>query len=328
VVCWQGEYHERIMELMRWLRKHKTPIAIVLGVVILIVAGIWFWGVLEGYIDPRDPTDRKDVVQAFALIVAGVVALLGGIVSIANLRQQRALEEKRSQEDAKRSYFEQMGNLLTEKCLIDTDREDIKQLAQAQTHTVLARLDGERKGVVIRFLQGAGLINEDNAIVSLFDSDLRGANLRDADLKSTNLSGADLSGANLSEANLSGANLSEANLSGANLSGVGVIMSGGGDPRQVTQRGGANLREAHLREAHLDEADLSFAHLRQADLRGAELTDADLKGADLKGANVTQEQLRQAASLDDATMPDGQMYEDWLKDKEGGGENTENSRPS
>jgi hypothetical protein len=41
---------------------------------------------------------------------------------------------------------------------------------------------------------------------------------------------------------------------------------------------------------------------------------------------ITNEKLKeQAASLKDATMPDGQKYEDWLKGKEGHGEGEENS---
>jgi hypothetical protein len=87
---------------MRWLRQHKTPIATSLGIiaiVVLIVVAIWFWGVLVGYIGPKDSTDRKDVVQVFALIVAGVVGFIGAILGIANLsiawrnlRQQIDLE--------------------------------------------------------------------------------------------------------------------------------------------------------------------------------------------------------------------------------------------
>jgi hypothetical protein len=33
----------------------------------------------------------------------------------------------------------------------------------------------------------------------------------------------------------------------------------------------------------------------------------------------------QAASLEGATMPNGQTYEEWLKDKEGRGEDSENT---
>ena len=76
---------------------------------------------------------------------------------------------------------------------------------------------------------------------------------------------------------------------------------------------GANLDNAELINTELPRADLSGA-----DLSGADLTDADLTGADLTGAEgVRCEQTRGAESLDGATMPNGQKYEDWLKDREG-----------
>ena len=52
----------------------------------------------------------------------------------------------------------------------------------------------------------------------------------------------------------------------------------------------------------LSNANLSNANLSNANLREADLSKADLSNADLKGAY----------------MPNGQKYEDWLKDKEDG----------
>jgi hypothetical protein len=104
-----------------------------------------------------------------------------------------------------------------------------------------------------------------------------------------------LSGIALSHATLSGAVLSSANLSEANLS------------------------HADLSGAYLGDADLSVAYLYKADL-----SDANLRGADLNRAfGWTEKQLRAANSLEGATMPNGQKYEDWLnsKDREVGGKN-------
>jgi len=55
-----------------------------------------------------------------------------------------------------------------------------------------------------------------------------------------------------------------------------------------------------------DETDL-----READLRGADLREADL--GHTKG--VSNEQLSAARSLEGATMPNGQKYEEWRKDR-------------
>jgi uncharacterized protein YjbI with pentapeptide repeats len=46
------------------------------------------------------------------------------------------------------------------------------------------------------------------------------------------------------------------------------------------------------------------------------LADADLNLANLKGARIAEEQLTRCKSLEGATMPNGQQYEEWHKDKE------------
>jgi uncharacterized protein YjbI with pentapeptide repeats len=53
--------------------------------------------------------------------------------------------------------------------------------------------------------------------------------------------------------------------------------------------------------------------------KNASLRLADLSEVDLTDAYVSQEQLLSAASLEGATMPNGQKYEDWLKDRDPGG---------
>jgi hypothetical protein len=78
---------------------------------------------------------------------------------------------------------------------------------------------------------------------------------------------------------------------------------------------GADLSGANLTDA---ADDLRGADLSGADLSGANLSDAYLKNADLNHAKgVTEKQLeKQARTLEGATMPNGQKYEDWLKDRE------------
>jgi Pentapeptide repeats (8 copies) len=70
--------------------------------------------------------------------------------------------------------------------------------------------------------------------------------------------------------------------------------------------------------ANLSGADLSNVDLSGADLSGADLTDVDLSNADLTAAKVTQKELDQAKSLANATMPNGQKYEEWLKSMDRG----------
>jgi uncharacterized protein YjbI with pentapeptide repeats len=97
---------------------------------------------------------------------------------------------------------------------------------------VLRQLDGERKGLLLRFLYESELIgkpteaegeeDQKRATVDLYGASLRGADLNGADLRGADLNGADLRGADLNGADLSIANLYGADLSGADLNGATV----------------------------------------------------------------------------------------------------------
>jgi len=91
----------------------------------------------------------------------------------------------------------------------------------------------------------------------------------------------------------------------------------------VLGRAQAHVPEEHRTRLDLHEAILGGADLRGADLRGANLYKADLRLADLYKADLheahlweanLQEANLQKANLQKAVMPDGQMYEDWIKD--------------
>jgi uncharacterized protein YjbI with pentapeptide repeats len=191
------------------------------------------------------------------------------------------------------------------------------------------------RGIILRSaklsrvnLSGANLRNADLRDADLSGAQLRKANQQDSeripgefhnevdkakDIGGRSASGlwkTDLSGANLSGAKLSRANLGEADLIGANLFNTNLI--------------GADLNSATLIAADLREATLLRANLRKANVRGANLRGADLSGA--KGRS-NEELEQQAYSLEGATMPDGQKYEEWLK-SEGRGEGGQNSGPS
>jgi hypothetical protein len=95
-------------------------------------------------------------------------------------------------------------------------------------------------------------------------------------------------------------------LDGADLS---RVILNGMDLRE------ANLNGANLREAELHGADLSGAFMYEANLSGVLLNGANLS----KAKGISNEELEdQASALEGATMPDGQLYEDWLKSKGGG----------
>jgi uncharacterized protein YjbI with pentapeptide repeats len=154
----------------------------------------------------------------------------------------------------------------------------------------------------------ANLTKADLSKAALQEADLAECTLDKATLTNAKLQGADLSSASLQDANLTKAALLKADLSSTastpNLKDM---------PLWFFKERSTNLTDANLSHAALLKADLSRAYLSGADLTDADLTDADL--TDAKG--WTTEQLTAAGSLKGATMPNGQKYEEWLKNKEG-----------
>jgi uncharacterized protein YjbI with pentapeptide repeats len=274
-------------------------------------------------------------------------------------RTERELAEQRAQDEALQAYLNQMSSLLLEKDL-RTSKEDseVRTLARARTLTVLERLDPDRKTAVLQFLieaelvqsveggrgpiialtsanlsdvnlslvnlSGADLSEADLSNTNLFSADLRDANLFIADLKDANLHKADLRDAYLNTTDLRNAYLFSTDLSGANLFGAflnNTILNRArlSDAIMIN----ANLSDASLYRADLSNTNLEGVDLSAVNLNNANLSDANLSGANLNDASgITNEELeQQAASLEGATMPDGQKYEDWLKDKESSKQN-------
>ena len=271
-----------------------------------------------------------------------------------NMRRQyeAQIAENRSQDEALQAYLDQMGRLL-----LDADRplrqsevdSEVRTLARARTLAVLSRLDGSRKGTVVKFLYESGLISDEGAIVDLRSADLSGsildrANLIEAKLSSANLAGAALSHASLSGADLRGANLNsavlrEAILAGTDL-GVPEPIARNPGPWGWTDPPGTSLVEAVLVGAILEGANLEGADLSRADLTRASVLHpragpseelqrlAEARDLTLRrdvASNLWLE--HKAKSLEDTTMPNGQKYEGWLKNREGHGEDGENSGP-
>ena len=160
------------------------------------------------------------------MIVGGFVAFGTLLIGWRNLRHnQRTLlvsqqntqktlttaqevENRRAQNDALQSYFEQIGKLLLDKDLRNSlEGSEVRILAQAQTHTVLPTLNAERKRSVLIFLYKSNLLDAYKPSVGLIGADLSTANLRDTHLPRINLRGADLRGANRQGAYLQGATM-------------------------------------------------------------------------------------------------------------------------
>ena len=277
------------------------------------------------------------------LIVPAVIA--GGGIWFNRQQRLRELEiaEQRAQDEALQAYLDQMSQMLTDKeqpLHRAHPSDNLSVVARARTLSALPRLDGVRKLSILQFLYESRLIAKDRIVLDLKGADLIGVEVSrasitiDVRLILAPLSGADRRG----RVNLSRAHLSEVDLSRANLSGAGADLSGANLIRadlSAADLSGANLVGADLSWANLSKARLMWADLSKAKLHRAILSEAilvlpNLSGADLSGAvGITNEKLAaQSKSLRDATMPNGQKYEDWLKDEVSRKEDGKNSRPS
>jgi uncharacterized protein YjbI with pentapeptide repeats len=209
-------------------------------------------------------------------------------------KAERELAEQRAQDEALQAYLDQMSSLLLEKDLRNSEEGDeVRTLAKARTVTILRRLDSSRNRDILQFLREARLVPSNrydvqDHIVTLDASNLSHADLAGVNLDSFHLQGTDFSGADLTDAYLAWSFLRNARLKGANMQGADL-------------HGDTDLSQADLRDTDLSGANLRGATLTNADLRGANLTNAE---------GLSEEQLAEVKSLEGATMPDGQKYED------------------
>ncbi|SRR6266487_2346743 len=166
--------------------------------VVLAIAGFWFNHRERKAAELRVENERKAVELR------------------AEAEQEIAIDNQ--QETALQEYIKEMSELLLHEKLLKSQPEDeVRKIAQVLTFTILPRLNGERKGSVLRFLHDANLLDDVPPIIDLHHADLRGAQLKFANLHGADLSGADLSGANLELADLSDADLEDTNFRDANL---------------------------------------------------------------------------------------------------------------
>ena len=259
------------------------------------------------------------------LIVPAILIGVSFAWSASQSRSDNKREDRRSQDATLQAYLDQMSSLMLKEKLLTSKKSDpVRAVARTVTLTTLRRLDGSRKGEVVRFLEEAGLIQNSGRRVRLAGADLRGADLQDAIL-----AGADLSHADLTDANLTGANLQHVDLEGAKRAEPSYDDLGDADlsyanltradlTRAVLDGaalGEANLTDANLTDAFLVEADLSYADLTRADLTNAfladaylvfaDFTDAIFVGADLTDANLTDAKLRRAKLKGAIGLPKG-----------------------
>lgn len=235
-----------------------------------------------------DWNKRAQIAQVVGLIAIPIsVIVLGYSVYQFNQTQKANAQQELDQQRqvTLNDYLNEMSTLvLNDHLLTSSPGDAVRTLAIAQTDTAVRNLDGNRKGILIRYLWEANLITGSAPIVTLFEVDLSGADFAGANLAQVNFSTNDLVGADFANSNPNGADLHKARLIGANLSNADLSCIRGSLRLGVSQ-GLLNLASGTIACSNLPYANLSDANLRNADLQDADLCGADLLSANLNGAD-------------------------------------------
>jgi uncharacterized protein YjbI with pentapeptide repeats len=151
-------------------------------------------------------------------------------------------------------------------------------------------------------------LNQNEGVLDLSNTDLRGAKFSKPNLHRVNLRGSNLKGVSLFKANLQGANLQGANLQKTRLWEAEL---------EWAKLCSADLRGASLHKANLQRADLRNTKLHGTNFQRVNLHKACLRGVDLTG--VKNLKLKQIASADgDSTtrLPENlNLPEHWIQAK-------------
>ena len=304
--------------------------------ILLIFVFLW-----AGYtvLEPYTGFGERELWDWLTLgVVSAAIFLVGLLFSRRQREQQEAITREHVQDAALTAYLDQMSNLMIDQQL-GRDRKDkdsledhVRKVAQARTIAVLLGLDKEHKRRPLKLVYELGLLNKSDPVLELRNVGLDGANLSEltlrnaclegADLRRADLHGADLEGSNLSQADLRGANLTGADLSGVDLTRANLLPYDEENPTRwsqhnVVKRSTPNTRDSFSRKG-LTATNLTGAILKGAQLHNAWLYGVNFSGADLEDVKgiTTEELVQQANSLEGATMPNGQKYEDRLKGRE------------
>jgi uncharacterized protein YjbI with pentapeptide repeats len=170
-------------------------------------------------------------------------------------------------------------------------------LARILTLTAARRLDGERKGMIVRFLSEARLINGTDPKVDLGYADLSHAELAGAILIDAVFAGSNLANASFRHAVLPGTRFDWSDLRGADFTGANDFAppnAGHGFEHQTVFKY-ATLVEARFDASRFWEgADFRGADMMRASLRGASLADALFQDACVTGASFRRARLARA----------------------------------
>jgi hypothetical protein len=279
------------------------------GVLVYLLVGLVLWFVLDWYINPQDSGEKKDLIQALGLIMAGLAGIVGIWFTWRNLsnaqdqltstQAQLQLAREGQITDRFTKAIDQMGDTSDGKKRLEIRIGGIYALERIAQDSV--QYYGQIMEILTAYLrENSPWPPKDASVLPSAESKVhKWTRWRKTETISF-FSGAatdvqavlDVLGRR-EEARVPityrvSFDLTETDLQGANL--VGIDLAG-------ASLVGANLQGAWLVRANLEKADLTGANLQQAWLSGARLTrarltDARLEGAHLSGATISDPPLQ------------------------------------
>lgn len=223
-------------------------------IVIALSYGI-YWLILEGYKHDFTGFNKYTIISSPAfevipqkfvwdwldlLIIPVALLIFGSVFTyIGETRKRTLAEEDRQkdkaiaeinrnsewkrlldhqQEESLQNYIDKMTDLLLkEKLLLSEKKNEVRNVARVKTLATIRTLDGKRKGLVLKFLFDAGLINGEDPIIDIQFADFTNTDYKNAYLGNINLMNVDFSYSNLENVEFDKANLSKTNFTCASL---------------------------------------------------------------------------------------------------------------
>jgi uncharacterized protein YjbI with pentapeptide repeats len=297
------------------------------GLALYLLLGQLLWLRLDLYINPQDSAEKKDLVQALALIMAGVAGVIGIFFTWRGQRiTQLAQEANQQSTQAQLKNAQNTLDITRRGQITERFTQAIDQLGKTDEHGKksleirlgaiysLARTARDSKSdhwPVMEVLTAYVRLHAPRKLEEKESQDWNPEDWNPVEVHPPELdiqaifsvlrqrSGHDNyvepGQIDLHDTNLSLANLQKAHLQGAKLR-EAILQRA---DLQEADLHGADLQEAHLQGAHLEYANLQRANLQYANLYGANLYEANLAGAilynsDLQGAYLRQADLQKA----------------------------------
>lgn len=166
-------FWKRIVQLL-WISLKTVPWVILVGLILLIA----FWAIWPQVAPPRTgfgeylpqtsnaqanlpmPERAKTLWDWMELLLVPFsLSLVAVWINHSLQNREKAKAEDQLLERALQEYFKEISNLLLSNDLYLAKRnDDVRFIAIAHSSNILERLDGQRKGVVLKFLRSLDLI--------------------------------------------------------------------------------------------------------------------------------------------------------------------------